>query len=88
MLYQIYNAGKEPFEGGLEDDIGDNDDAATIQARFSAGDVPAALTTLPCPSWPVILACWSVEFTQELETLLPRTAGGNESSAPAPAQEQ
>jgi Interferon-induced 6-16 family len=36
----------------------------------------------------VILACWSVEFTQELETLLPRTAGGNESSAPAPAQEQ
>ncbi|KAF7502473.1 hypothetical protein GJ744_005688 [Endocarpon pusillum] len=45
-----------------------------IQARFSAGDVPAALTTLPCPSWPVILACWSVEFTQKLETLLPRTA--------------
>lgn len=88
VLYQIYNGGKEPFEGELEDDISDDNDAATIQACCSAGDVPAALTTLPCSSWPVILACWSVEFKQELETLLRRTAGGNESSAPAPAQEQ
>ena len=82
------NAGKESFEEELEDDISDDDDAATIQACFSAGDVSAALTTLLYPSWPVILACWSVEFTQELETLLLRTAGSNESSAPAPAQEQ
>ena len=88
MLYQIYNGGKEPFEGESKDDISDDDDAATTQARFSAGDVPAALTMLPCSSWLLILACWSVEFAQKLETLLPRTAGGNASSAPAPAQEQ
>ena len=62
MLYQIYGGGREPCERELDDDVNDEDDAATIQARFSAGGVPTALATLPYPSWVVVFTCWSVEF--------------------------
>ncbi len=51
VLYQIYSGGKEPFERESEDDVIDEDDAATSQACFSAGGVIAALATLSYRSW-------------------------------------
>ncbi|KAG8532451.1 uncharacterized protein KY384_002328 [Bacidia gigantensis] len=62
LIYEIY-AGEAPFES-LEDD--------EIQTRYRGAEFPK-VTHLP--QWPIILACWSVEFARELGAILNSSEG-------------
>ncbi|OCK99255.1 uncharacterized protein K441DRAFT_692846 [Cenococcum geophilum 1.58] len=58
LLYEI-NSGNKPFEELSDDEV---------QLRFSNGDFPDDITSLQL--WPIILSCWSLEFSKEVEKII------------------
>jgi len=61
LLYEI-NSGNKPFEELSDDEV---------QLRFSNGDFPDDVKSLQL--WPIILSCWSLEFSKEEEEISQNT---------------